>query len=117
MSRPESDSSDAARLKRLQALDDLLPLLTSVLDIRQIFVRISEIAQRALPHDFMGLPLVDDDGKHVTLHGVTGVVMPEVTPSIPIPDPDITVRPWDHIIVRNTLEDETEKHRGPTRAG
>ena len=39
------------RLRTLQALDALLPALAGVLDIREVFDRVSAIAQQVLPHE------------------------------------------------------------------
>jgi len=36
-----SDSSDGGRLRRLETLDELLPTLAGVLDVREVFARIS----------------------------------------------------------------------------
>jgi hypothetical protein len=38
-------------LRRLENLDELLPTLAGVLDIREVFERVSAIARRVLPHD------------------------------------------------------------------
>jgi len=63
-------SSDAERLRRLQALDELLPALTDVLDIRDVFERISDISQRVLPHDMIALPLLTEDKNSAIVHAV-----------------------------------------------
>jgi hypothetical protein len=42
--RDPLDLTEAGRLRRLEALDELLSTLTGVLDVRDVFVRISEIA-------------------------------------------------------------------------
>ena len=61
-------STDAERLQRLQALDELLPALSGVLDIREVFARISEISQRVIPHDMIALPLLSEDKTTATVH-------------------------------------------------
>lgn len=43
--------ADLGRLQRLEALDELLTALTGVLGLKEVFDRVSEIAQRVLPHD------------------------------------------------------------------
>jgi two-component system NtrC family response regulator len=45
--------------------EDLLSLLTDVLDIRDVFPRVSEIVAAALPHDRMVLYLPQDQSMHV----------------------------------------------------
>src|SRR5215468_3298481 len=61
-------STDAERLRRLQALDELLPTLTDVLDIREVFAQISDIAQRVIPHDMIALPLLSEDKTTAIVH-------------------------------------------------
>jgi transcriptional regulator of acetoin/glycerol metabolism len=43
--------SASTHLRRLENLDELLPTLAGVLDIREVFERVSAIARRVLPHD------------------------------------------------------------------
>ena len=61
-------SSDAERLRRLQALDELLPALTDVLDVREVFAQISDISQRVIPHDMIALPLLSEDKAAATVY-------------------------------------------------
>src|SRR4051812_20536474 len=65
-----SDASDAGRLRRLQVLDQLLPTLAGVLDIREVFDRVSDIARQVLPHDLLALPLLAEDRETVTAYAV-----------------------------------------------
>src|SRR5882672_10478719 len=44
---------------------DLLSLLTDVLDIREVFPRVSEIVAPALPHDRLALWLPEDHSMYV----------------------------------------------------
>ena len=58
---------DALALERegrqsLDASDELLRALSTVLDIREVFPRISEIAQAVLPHDLLTFTFVNQDG-------------------------------------------------------
>jgi hypothetical protein len=115
--RDPLDLTEAGRLRRLEALDELLSTLTGVLDVRDVFVRISEIAQRVLPHDFMTLPLVCEDREHVVIYASGGAVVPEVPPRIRIPDPAVLVRQWDHRIIPDILEDPYERDQTPARVG
>lgn len=39
----------------LEVLDGLLSTLTDVLDIREVFERVSQLLQRVLPHDILGI--------------------------------------------------------------
>jgi transcriptional regulator with GAF, ATPase, and Fis domain len=68
------------RLRRLDALDELLPTLAEVLDVREVFARIGEIAKRVIPHDALGLVLVSEDKQALIPHALTGtglVVLPD----------------------------------------
>ena len=62
------ESTDSERLRRLQALDELLPALADVLDVREVFAQISNIAQRVIPHDMIALPLLSEDKTTATVH-------------------------------------------------
>ncbi len=50
------------RAERLVASDDLLRALSDVLDVRQVFPRISEIAAKVLPHDALTMTFHDGHG-------------------------------------------------------
>ena len=59
---------DALALERegrqsLDASDELLRALSTVLDIREVFPRISEIAQAVLPHDLLTFTFVNQEGE------------------------------------------------------
>jgi GAF domain-containing protein len=58
-------SALAERAKNLEVLDGLLNTITGVLDIREVFDRVSEIARRVLPHDMMALPLNAGNGRGI----------------------------------------------------
>ena len=67
-------AGDATQLARLEALAALLPAIGSALDIREVFGRVSEVTRRVLPHDTMGLALLDDDGRHGKIYAVSSDV-------------------------------------------
>jgi hypothetical protein len=50
--------------------DDLINTLADVLDVREVFPRISEIVSTALPHDRLALTFHDDEG-HFLFHAAT----------------------------------------------
>jgi hypothetical protein len=41
-------------------------------------VRIAEIAKHVVPHDFLGLPTITEDGQHVIPYAITGVTRPDI---------------------------------------
>ena len=71
----DASASERERLQRLEGAAELLPELFSVLDIRNVFGRVSEIARKVLPHDVVGLGMVqrrfqrDDVVRLQLLHG------------------------------------------------
>ena len=44
----------------LKVLDELLDTLTNILDIREVFDRVSQVVQPVLPHDLMGIAEVNE---------------------------------------------------------
>jgi transcriptional regulator with GAF, ATPase, and Fis domain len=74
------------RTANLELLDGLLETLTGVLDIREVFGRVSEIARRVLPHDAMGLPLLTEDREHIIPFATVGLPSGAIPPRRPIPE-------------------------------
>ncbi len=104
------------RLRRLEALDALLPALSSVLDVREVFPRVSEILQPVLPHDALGLGLVSPDRQHIRLFAHNLPALPfEVPDEIPIPDPSMVHRDWDFLVVERIGDSEEELALHPPR--
>ena len=66
-----SDGLDVRALRRLEAAAALLPALIGVLDVREVFSRLSAISAATLPHDLLTLGLFDDDLTTMTVHTVT----------------------------------------------
>ena len=64
----DASASERERLQRLEGAAELLPELFSVLDIRKVFGRVSEIARKVLPHDVVGLGMYSDDFSEITLY-------------------------------------------------
>ena len=85
LTAPEASASAIDRLRRFEAVDALLPALFSVLDVRDIFERVSLIAKEALPHDAMALGLFSDDGSEVALYAHTSAVRPPTVVANPYP--------------------------------
>jgi transcriptional regulator with GAF, ATPase, and Fis domain len=53
------------RTANLEASEQLLQALASVLDIRQVFPQLSEITQKVLPHDRLTMTFLDAEGNSV----------------------------------------------------
>jgi transcriptional regulator with GAF, ATPase, and Fis domain len=94
-----ADPAELDRLRRFEALDELLPTLATVLDVRTVFVRISEIAKRVVPHDALGLLRFTDDLEYGIPYAVTGSGLIELPERIKLPDKEYikTIRTFDII--------------------
>jgi hypothetical protein len=66
----------AGRLHRLEMLDGLLVTLMGVLDIREVFDRVSAIADKVLPHDALSIAESIDNGARVRVHASHGLGHP-----------------------------------------
>ena len=112
------DSAQRSQLARLQALDELLPTLAGVLDIREAFERVSAIARRVLPHDLMSLPLLTEDKTHIKIYAVAGA---EQFTQIVLPLPEhhrpLVTTAWDHVIQPDIQADPFERVTPPGMAG
>jgi two-component system response regulator FlrC len=99
--------AEVEELRRLKAVDDLLAALTGVLDVREVFDRVSEISRTVLPHDalILGRVTPDRQGIRVWAHSAIpeGVAVPDV---VPLPDPDILNRDWDFMLLDDITADE-----------
>jgi transcriptional regulator with GAF, ATPase, and Fis domain len=100
--RPLAADARDDRLARLEALDELLPTIAGVLDIRDVFARVADITQRVIPHDGLGLPLITEDRQHVVPFAVAGPLAQQSIPDrVPIPE---AMKPfldtaWDYRII------------------
>ena len=80
-----SFSLERERQRSLEASDELLRAVATVLDIRQVFPRISEIARTVLPHDRLTLTFHDRDGEIALQAASDGAPLParlRVDPSV-----------------------------------
>jgi transcriptional regulator with GAF, ATPase, and Fis domain len=87
------------RTANLEMLDGLLDTLAGVLDVRQVFDRVSAIAQKVLPHDAMSIAESVGDGQRVRIlasHGLGNLAEPL---EIATPDPWMVTDPWDFRII------------------
>src|SRR6185369_17587669 len=83
----------------LEMLEQLLDTMAGVLDIREVFDRVSQIARKVLQHDAMSVPIILDDPPRLRVHALSGF---EGLPSAfeaPMPEPRLLTEPWDHILM------------------
>lgn len=73
--------------RRIAALSLLLPTVASALDVREVFLRISEIVQQVLPHDVMVLAFMHEGRRMTTAFARTALAttafVPEGLPVLP----------------------------------
>ncbi len=73
--------------RRIEALSLLLPTVASALDVREVFLRISEIVQQVLPHDIMVLAFMHEGQRMTTAFARTALstttFVPEGLPVLP----------------------------------
>jgi Nif-specific regulatory protein len=101
---------DAARRRRLEAVDQLLPILARALDPGEVFDRASEHLQPLLPHDRLLLASQSADGRLATVHAAAGGPGPAISPVI---DLGADARPpqYEWKIVPDLQEEAEESHR------
>jgi transcriptional regulator with GAF, ATPase, and Fis domain len=102
------------RAAHLDMLDALLLTLTGVLDIREVFGRVSEIARAVLPHDAMAIAFVLENPPRLRVHALSGFDDIGGSFEAPMPEPALITEPWDYRIM--DLPDEPLYARSPTVA-
>jgi transcriptional regulator with GAF, ATPase, and Fis domain len=99
-------SLDAARRRRLDAIDSLLPAMAGTLDVRGTFNRVSEIVQPVLPHDHLILTSLSADGLELVVEASSGELAPEM-PAMFRCNPDEEALP-DHVLIPD-IEEQPEE--------
>jgi transcriptional regulator with PAS, ATPase and Fis domain len=97
--RLAEQTHDAAieRAASVEASVELLRTISDVLDIRRVFPRISEIANRILPHDAMTMVFLDESGR---------VVQEASTGGIPVINNRASQLLPDHFIIGDLADEE-----------
>ena len=89
-----------ARAANLQILDGLLNALTGVLDVRDVFDRISAIGNTVMPHDGMTIVVAPESGTRLTIYAATGALGHLPVPfNINVPDHSLLERVWNFDLV------------------
>ena len=100
--------AEVDELRRLKVVDDLLETLTGVLDIRQVFDRVSEISRAVLPHDALALGRLTPDRQSIRVWAHSSIPEDFAVPeTVPLPDPSIVQREWDFMVLDDIAVDET----------
>jgi transcriptional regulator with GAF, ATPase, and Fis domain len=122
--RMDEDARRAAALRErsdnLLLLDDLLATLAGVLDVRQVFDRVSVIAQKVLPHDAMTVTQVLESADRIRLLAISGFShvpdFPETFESV-LPEPALLTEPWDYRIIDDFGNDVRYAESPTVKAG
>ena len=112
-SLPESADDELARLRRLAIVDELLTTLVGVLDVREVFTRVSEVVGRVLEHDAIALPVITEDLQHAIPFATAGPAAVPYPSRHPIPDSAryLLTDPWEFEIVDDLQSDPNrEQH-------
>src|SRR5262249_44974704 len=103
-------------LRRLEMTAELLQAIVQVLDVREVFDRLSAIAQKALPHDLLLLRFYDEDFSKVTTYARTGGGE-DLDFDHVLPYPAAVIQAWNFDLVDNQLLDPYLKDMPGTRLG
>jgi len=104
-----------ARADHLSELDDLLATLTGVLDLRDVFDRVSVIARTALQHDALAVTTVYEEERRLRIHAISGFADFPPFVDAPLPEPSLITEPWDFRII-DDLAADTRYANSPTVA-
>ncbi|HSL22655.1 MAG TPA: sigma 54-interacting transcriptional regulator [Vicinamibacterales bacterium] len=110
LSAPVSPAEADERLRRLELAAGLLPELLRVLDIREVFDRLSAVSQQALPHDSLTMALANEDLTELTLYAQTAHGLEE-SRVFPQPYPPAFIRAWDFDILDDRTTHALERNR------
>jgi transcriptional regulator with GAF, ATPase, and Fis domain len=91
----ESSDDELARLRRLAVVEELLMPLAGVLDVRDVFARVSDIAGRVLPHDAISLPVITEDETRVIAFATTATGTYPATHAVPDVLRRLMTEPWE----------------------
>ncbi len=110
--------AELARLRRLAVVDELLSTLAGVLDLREVFARMSQIAGRVLAHDAITVLLLTEDREHVVAYAMAGPAAPEPPAPHRVPDNarHLLVEPWEFEIF-DDLQADTSRSSGVVTPG
>src|SRR5215472_2047704 len=101
LGEPPSDRSKHPRdvVSDLEVLDGLLSTLTDVLDIRDVFDRVSQLVQRVLRHDVLGIMEISEKGDRIRLLATAGLPGGHPNFEAPILGPDFLTKPWNIMVI------------------
>jgi GAF domain-containing protein len=91
---------------KLEMVDDLVKTMAGVLDVREVFDRVAEIARKVVPHEALLIREMHAAPARVRNYAFSGfgdLVFPEESP---MTQPELLTEPWDHQIVEDVQADQ-----------
>jgi transcriptional regulator with GAF, ATPase, and Fis domain len=112
-----SDEADHIKqLHRLELSAQVLPTLLGVLDLREVFDRLSMAAQPAMPHDAMVVILFDENLTKFSIYARTDQGT-NIGPTLPLSYAAAAIRAWTFAIVDDHLAHPLERNTPATKMG
>jgi len=104
---------------RLEILNGVLNELTDVLDVREVFERVSNVVQRVLPHDLMGVVEISEGGDHIRLYAGAGAAQTQTPPyDVPLPESlKLLAQAWETQIIEDFRNHPLAQGSPALRAG
>ncbi|HKN48322.1 MAG TPA: sigma 54-interacting transcriptional regulator, partial [Candidatus Polarisedimenticolia bacterium] len=96
---------DAARRRRLDAIDALLPMMAETLDVRGIFNRVSEVVKPVLPHDRLILTSLSADQSEITVDAISGEAVTGFPAKIPAGDQAACHQGREYLLIPDVQEE------------
>jgi transcriptional regulator with GAF, ATPase, and Fis domain len=114
----ESVEDELARLRRFAIVEELLPTLNGVLDVRDVFARVSEVVGRVLKHDAISLSVITEDRKHLIPFATAGIAAGAYPGRQPIPETarHLLRNPWEFELV-DDLQSDPDRGRDNASLG
>ena len=78
-------AAERERRRRTAALEMLLPTLAEALDVRDVFQKLSALAQELIPHERMELGILNEEKTHAHVYAASHGV-PEPSPAFRLPE-------------------------------
>jgi two-component system response regulator FlrC len=106
----------AERLRRFELAAELLPAVLQVLDVREVFDRLSMVAQRALPHDLLILRTLSEDASKITTLARTGGGA-DVDVPVPHAYPPAATKAWNFDLIDDHMAHPQGRNLPPANMG
>ena len=98
-------SLDAARRRRLDAIDSLLLTMAGSLHVREVFNRVSEVVGPVLPHDRLVLTSLSADRREVTVDAVSGEPVEGLPTKMKVAEKYIGQPQPEYVLIRDVEEE------------